>query len=236
MMIRNRFAIAMCSVLAAATAAGAQVITIHVVQAAVEISRRSSGCAVDGGTETCVCPPITAELDGEDYSPDLDAPQYGLSCGGNPEWPDWDLFSVSWVELDCTAFALSQAVHRMGEGGGGYHYLVATVRGHTESASPPPGTPLVVTIDPYAETGLLIGGWLHNAFDRAEISFAAEGGGYTIRLGKLADFNGDGAVSPQDIFDYLGAFFGQGPRADTNTDGAVTPQDLFDFLAAWNAA
>jgi len=60
-----------------------------------------------------------------------------------------------------------------------------------------------------------------------------------------ADFNGSGAASVQDIFDFLAAWFSQctatGPApcqfgsADFNHSGTVTVQDLFDFLAAWFA-
>ncbi len=48
-----------------------------------------------------------------------------------------------------------------------------------------------------------------------------------------ADFNGDGSVSVQDIFDFLGAYFGNQPAADVNHDGSVSVQDIFDYLAAY---
>ena len=51
----------------------------------------------------------------------------------------------------------------------------------------------------------------------------------------LADFNGNGSVTVQDLFDYLAAWFGHLPIADFNANGSVTVQDLFDFLAAWFA-
>jgi hypothetical protein len=46
------------------------------------------------------------------------------------------------------------------------------------------------------------------------------------------DFNGDGVVSVQDIFDFLNAWFAGNPRADFN-GGGITVQDIFDFLNAW---
>jgi hypothetical protein len=56
-----------------------------------------------------------------------------------------------------------------------------------------------------------------------------------------ADFNGDGIVSVQDIFDFLADWNSQsagGPiiigSADFNGVDGVTVQDIFDFLAAWN--
>lgn len=59
----------------------------------------------------------------------------------------------------------------------------------------------------------------------------------------LADYNNDGRVSVQDIFDFLGAWFGGcfaqggtpcfGHTADINGSGTISVQDIFDFLAAW---
>lgn len=49
----------------------------------------------------------------------------------------------------------------------------------------------------------------------------------------IADFNGVGGVTVQDIFDFLFAWFSVDPRADVNGQGGVTVQDVFDFLSAW---
>jgi len=48
-----------------------------------------------------------------------------------------------------------------------------------------------------------------------------------------ADFNCSGAVTVQDLFDFLGAWFANSATADFNGVNGVTVQDLFDFLAAW---
>jgi hypothetical protein len=48
-----------------------------------------------------------------------------------------------------------------------------------------------------------------------------------------ADFNGDGVLGVQDIFDFLAAYFGNYPDADFNGDQAVGVQDIFDFLGAY---
>lgn len=48
-----------------------------------------------------------------------------------------------------------------------------------------------------------------------------------------ADFNQSGAITVQDIFDYLSAYFTQGPGADFNNSGSVTVQDIFDYLTAY---
>lgn len=49
----------------------------------------------------------------------------------------------------------------------------------------------------------------------------------------LANYNGEGGVSIQDLFDFLGGFFSGEPAADINDSGNHTPQDIFDFLAMY---
>jgi hypothetical protein len=51
----------------------------------------------------------------------------------------------------------------------------------------------------------------------------------------VADFNCSGAVTVQDIFDFLTAWFAHSTTADVNESGSVTVQDIFDFLTAWFA-
>jgi hypothetical protein len=50
-----------------------------------------------------------------------------------------------------------------------------------------------------------------------------------------ADFLGDGALTPADIFGFLTAYFAGDPRTDFNTDGVRTPSDIFAFLNAYFA-
>jgi len=50
-----------------------------------------------------------------------------------------------------------------------------------------------------------------------------------------ADFNKSGSPSVQDIFDFLGSYFGDDACADTNDQGGISVQDIFDFLAAYFA-
>lgn len=50
-----------------------------------------------------------------------------------------------------------------------------------------------------------------------------------------ADFNHNGVLEPQDIFDFLNAWFALDPRADFNHIGGFSAQDIFDFLSAWFA-
>ncbi len=57
---------------------------------------------------------------------------------------------------------------------------------------------------------------------------------YVVVASCVADFNGDGVVAVQDIFDFLTAWFGGDPRADIN-GGGLGVQDIFDFLSLWFA-
>ena len=50
-----------------------------------------------------------------------------------------------------------------------------------------------------------------------------------------ADYNGDGLLNVQDIFDFLAGWFSNDPSADFNGVGGLGVQDIFDFLAAWFA-
>jgi hypothetical protein len=71
-------------------------------------------------------------------------------------------------------------------------------------------------------TGPMIGG-----------GFADLGGFWVVTLLCPADFNQSGAVSVQDIFDFLAAYFSNDPRSDFNLSGTISVQDIFDFLAAY---
>lgn len=50
---------------------------------------------------------------------------------------------------------------------------------------------------------------------------------------ELADFNQSGAVSVQDIFDFLTAYFAADLQADINADAGVSVQDIFDYLSLY---
>ena len=49
------------------------------------------------------------------------------------------------------------------------------------------------------------------------------------------DFNCTGGLNPQDIFDFLGAWFALDPRAEYNHDGHIDVGDIFSYLGAWFA-
>jgi hypothetical protein len=61
------------------------------------------------------------------------------------------------------------------------------------------------------------------------------GGVLRVGVACVGDFNGSGALSVQDIFDFLTAYFAGSMSADFNFSGSVTVQDIFDFLGAYFA-
>ncbi len=50
-----------------------------------------------------------------------------------------------------------------------------------------------------------------------------------------SNFNGEGGVTVQDIFDFLAGYFGGSLDADVNHSGQLTVQDIFDFLTGYFA-
>ena len=53
--------------------------------------------------------------------------------------------------------------------------------------------------------------------------------------GCAADFNEDGTLSVQDIFDFLNAWFAGNLSSDYDGSGVLSVQDIFDFLNGWFA-
>jgi hypothetical protein len=51
----------------------------------------------------------------------------------------------------------------------------------------------------------------------------------------FADFNRDGQVGVQDVFDFITAYLTNSPAADVDGSGQVTVQDVFAFLAVYFA-
>lgn len=76
-----------------------------------------------------------------------------------------------------------------------------------------------------------LGNWAPFADVRACWSVA--GNVATFVVADPADFNCSGAVSVQDLFEFVGAWMDSRPTADFDRDGAVGVQDVFDFLAAY---
>lgn len=57
--------------------------------------------------------------------------------------------------------------------------------------------------------------------------------GAAVVVVRVADFNGSGTTTVQDLFDFLSAYFAMDPRADVNGSGTWTVQDIFDYLGAY---
>ncbi|MFN7020083.1 MAG: hypothetical protein ACK4WH_01985 [Phycisphaerales bacterium] len=72
-------------------------------------------------------------------------------------------------------------------------------------------------------------------YDRDEVLVCSDPANPASRPGTQTsvDFNGDLAVTVQDLFDFLSAYFAS--NADFNADGANSVQDIFGFLSAWFA-
>ncbi len=64
-------------------------------------------------------------------------------------------------------------------------------------------------------------------------SYSAADGVLTLSLpgACIADFNGSGSATVQDIFDFLSAYFSNSLTADINNSGTISVQDIFDFLS-----
>ncbi len=55
-----------------------------------------------------------------------------------------------------------------------------------------------------------------------------------LATGRIADFNNDGNIDPDDLSDYIACFFSQPcALADLNGDGTVDPDDLSDYIALY---
>jgi len=49
------------------------------------------------------------------------------------------------------------------------------------------------------------------------------------------DFDGDGTVTPVDIFAFVNGWFLGDPHADYDGVGGITQEDVFAYIAAWFA-
>ncbi len=66
-------------------------------------------------------------------------------------------------------------------------------------------------------------------------SYLGGGGSGSLSVASfcIADFNSNGSVSVQDIFDFLAAYFQGLSSADVNGVSGISVQDIFDFLASY---
>jgi hypothetical protein len=110
----------------------------------------------------------------------------------------------------------------------------------------PPGAPELRTVKPfYNQFGPIYssgGGGRGDGFttclsDAGTVVYRAEFtdgsfGIFEIALPR-ADYNDDGMISVQDIFDFLTGWFGFSVNADFDGNGLLSVQDIFSFLEAW---
>lgn len=121
-----------------------------------------------------------------------------------------------------------------------------TIVGRTITGYARLGAPHVVTTagrPPFTIDEIVFVGDLNSAAPTSTFASARLRGGGGMRSIALrdmalirrcpADFNGDSAVTSQDYFDFIRAFFGGDLSADVNGDNAVTSQDYFDFIRAF---
>jgi hypothetical protein len=99
--------------------------------------------------------------------------------------------------------------------------------------------PFTLEWEQYAVTDV-INGYPMSRLEGEGVTIGPDGlGGYFIDVGEPSparvsgDFNRDGAVNVQDLFDFLAAWFGGEAAADVNASGLVSVQDIFDFLGAY---
>lgn len=93
---------------------------------------------------------------------------------------------------------------------------------------------LMVAADPVPLEGApALGGFSYSTNLQSE----AQVNGLTVGPTCAADFNTDGVLDPDDLADYIGAFFSQPPGigSDFNDDGVTDPDDLADFIGAFFA-
>jgi hypothetical protein len=112
------------------------------------------------------------------------------------------------------------------------------------------------TFDVNPNTNALRWGTMYNFWFTADVAPAATLGSVTLGLFRpgtpmeisvsglpvppapppcAADFNANGSVTVQDVYDFLGAYFSGNASADINHVGGLSVQDIFDFLSGYFA-
>lgn len=89
----------------------------------------------------------------------------------------------------------------------------------------PPGWDLYTAQDVSGDGRTIVGIGRHNGVTEGWVAYIPS------LIPCRPDLNGDGLVTSQDFFAFIGDFFSGRPEADYNNDGAVTSQDFFDFIS-----
>ncbi len=76
---------------------------------------------------------------------------------------------------------------------------------------------------------------LYNCVVTNPCGVQATSAGRQLTVFCLADYNHNGVINVQDIFDFLSGWFAGAASADINGNHVIEVQDIFDFLAAWFA-
>ena len=122
------------------------------------------------------------------------------------------VYSITWNTVDCGG-GTSQGTAPVS---GSIFSLSATIGQHDAGAA-------LVGASPAGSTFSLTGG------------FWAQSGTVITPPTCPPDFNHDGALDPDDLADYITAFFSIPPTAgsDFNADGVTDPDDLADYITAF---
>jgi YVTN family beta-propeller protein len=108
-------------------------------------------------------------------------------------------------------------------------------------ASAAPGAELTITVVPLgAQRRLGVDRDSDEFFDRDELDVCSNPADKSIFPGGrgVRDYNGDLVVDPDDLSDFIAAYFSPSPnpQTDYNGDGTTDPDDLSDFIAAYFGA
>ena len=122
------------------------------------------------------------------------------------------VYSITWNTVDCGG-GTSQGTEPVS---GSVFSLSATIGQHDAGAA-------LVGASPAGSTFSLTGGFWGAAPSTAPPPPC------------LADFNADGLLNPDDLADYINAFFNEPPdaAADFNADDLINPDDLSDYINAY---
>ncbi len=156
---------------------------------------------------------------------------FGVSQSGYQNYPS--AFAVFDPDDDGPAPNLLHAIGGFSEADGLPAAGIARWNGQTWEAlgaglTPATGTAIaVLAATDERPARLCVGGRFVGAGGRASAYFAQFGAVACCP----ADFNADGYVNSNDLFEFLGAFFSSHADADVNADGFINTSDFFDVLA-----
>ncbi len=144
-------------------------------------------------------------LDGVYTFTDAAALSFSQGIFANAGFPDYTLDSGAYAAWDCTPGRINLNTALAGQPANGTWTITAR-----EFSS-------------FPDSGVI----------RAARIYINGGNGDPCAPACIADFNASGAITVQDIFDFLTAYFTNTITADVNQSGTLTVQDIFDFLTRY---